>query len=92
MYARQNTPIVSVTLPDGSVLNRSDLPSRDTTRWVAKRKAVVVLAVHAGLITLDEAMKRYNISMEEFGSWESQMLAYGSRGLRVTHLKKYRQP
>ena len=85
-------PPVSVKLPDGSVLNQSDLPPKSTSRWVIKRKAIVVLAVHAGLIARDEALRRYNLSNEEFSSWEEAMLQHGARGLRVTHLKKYRQP
>lgn len=92
MYLRQDKRPVTVTLPDGSVLNRSDLPPKSTTRWVVKRKAIVVLAVHAGLISMDEACKRYGLSNEEFSSWEHAMLEHGSSGLRVTHLKKYRQP
>ncbi len=91
MYVRQDAMPVSVTLPDGTILNRSDLPSKNTTRWVVKRKAKVVLAVHAGLMTLEEALTTYNLSKEEFASWERAMLRHGSRGLRVTHLKKYRQ-
>ena len=39
-----------VTLPDGSILSRADLPPADTRRWVASRKAVVVKAVQYGLI------------------------------------------
>ncbi len=91
MYIRQEKRPISVTLPDGSILTQSDLPPADTTRWVVKRKAIVVLAVHSGLISLDDALRRYGISNEEFSSWEKAMLAHGSSGLRVTHLKKYRQ-
>ena len=32
------------------------LPPRDTTRWVASRKALVVAAVERGQITIEEAM------------------------------------
>ena len=81
-----------VTLPDGSVLSRGDLPPRNTSRWVIKRKVTVVLAVSSGLLTLEEACKMYGLSEEEFGLWETAMLNHGRRGLRVTHLKKYRQP
>jgi hypothetical protein len=45
-----------VTLPDGSILTRADLPPADTRRWVASRKAIVVKAVVFGLITLAEAL------------------------------------
>ena len=46
-----------VTLPDGSILTRADLPPADTRRWVASRKAIVVKAVVFGLITLAEALE-----------------------------------
>jgi len=55
-----------VTLPDGSILSRADLPPPDTYRWVASRKAVVVKAVIYGLIPQSEALERYSLSEEEF--------------------------
>jgi len=91
MMKRTNGPI-SVKLPDGRILNRSDLPARDTRRWVARRKAVVVLAVNAGLVSLEEVCDMYALSEEEFSSWESAMLKYGRNGLRATHMQEYRQP
>jgi Protein of unknown function (DUF1153) len=53
-----------VTLPDGSILSRADLPPADTRRWVASRKAVVVRAVVYGLISEKEALDRYALSEE----------------------------
>lgn len=79
-------------LPDGTVLSRGDLPPKSTSRWVIRRKVTVVLAVSAGLLTLKEACEMYGLSEEEYASWESALLSHGRRGLRVTHLKKYRQP
>lgn len=79
-------------LPDGTVLSRGDLPPKSTSRWVIRRKVTVVLAVSAGLLTLKEACEMYGLSEEEYSSWESALLSHGRRGLRVTHLKKYRQP
>ncbi len=82
----------SVKLPDGSVLTRGDLPPKSTRRWVIRRKVAVVLAVTSGLLSLEEACEMYNLSEEEYLSWQSAMLEHGRGGLRVTHLKKYRQP
>ena len=48
-----------VTLPDGRILTRADLPPAETRRWVASRKAVVVRAVIHGLMSEDEALTRY---------------------------------
>jgi hypothetical protein len=46
-----------------------DLPPPSTTRWVARRKAQVVTAVRDGVLTFEDACRRYNISPEEFLSW-----------------------
>ena len=80
-----------VTLPDGTVLSRADLPPADTYRWVASRKAVVVRAVLHGLITESDALERYALSEEEFGSWRDAVAAHGEKALKVTALQKYRQ-
>lgn len=81
----------AVTLPDGTVLTRADLPPAATRRWVASRKAVVVRAVEAGLISRAEALERYELSDEEFDSWQNAVLAHGVEALKVTALQKYRQ-
>lgn len=56
--------------PAGRPLTFADLPPPDTGRWVRRRKADVVAGVRAGLISLDEACRRYALSIEEFLSWE----------------------
>lgn len=80
-----------VTLPDGSILTRADLPPANTRRWVASRKAIVVKAVVFGLITLAEALERYALSEEEFNLWRDAVVRHGDKALRVTTLQKYRQ-
>jgi Protein of unknown function (DUF1153) len=81
----------SVTLPDGSVLTRADLPPAETRRWVASRKAVVVKAVIYGLIPQSEAQERYGLSEEEFGLWRQAVEQHGEKALKVTAIQKYRQ-
>jgi hypothetical protein len=80
-----------VTLPDGTILSRADLPPADTLRWVASRKAVVVRAVAHGLIAESEALERYGLSSEEFKLWCDGVARHGEKGLRVTAIQKYRQ-
>ncbi len=80
-----------VTLPDGSILSRADLPPPDTRRWVASRKAVVVKAVLYGLIPQTEALERYALSEEEFQIWRNAVERHGDQGLKVTAIQKYRQ-
>ena len=67
-----------------------DLPAPDTERWVIRRKAEVVAGVRAGLISLDEACRRYALSIEEFLSWERMLDRYGTRGLRATRRSNLR--
>jgi hypothetical protein len=67
-----------------------DLPSPDTKRWVARRKAVVVHAVRDGSISLQEACRRYKLSVEEFLAWQRAIERHGIPGLRVTRLQIYR--
>ena len=75
---------------DGLVMTEADLPPTDTRRWVMRRKAEVVAGVRVGLISLEEACRRYNLSVEEFLSWQRLVQRYGLRGLRATRIQDYR--
>ena len=68
-----------------------DLPSPETRRWVARRKAQVVAAVRAGVLSFEDVCQRYNISPEEFASWERKIDRYGPGALRVTRLQEFRR-
>ncbi len=81
----------SVIGPAGKPLTIDDLPPPNTERWVIRRKAEVVAAVRAGLISLEEACERYRLSVEEFLSWQRLIDKHGLRGLRTTRLQQYRQ-
>lgn len=91
MYLKRVDGPRQVTLPDGSTLSRADLPSPDTRRWVASRKATVVRAVLYGLITQTEAQERYALSEEEFDLWRQAVEQHGENALKVTAIQKYRQ-
>ena len=92
MYLRKVEGPRSVTLPDGTIMTRADLPSPQTRRWVASRKAAVVRAVMTGLIGRKEALDRYSLSDEEFGEWETAVAQHGEAALKTTALQRYRQP
>lgn len=77
--------------PSGKPLTIEDLPDPGTKRWVVRRKAEVVTAVRAGLLTLEQACARYNLSVEEFISWQALIDKHGTRGLRTTRLQQYRR-
>ena len=76
--------------PNGTMLSLETLPPANTRRWVARRKAEVVTAVRAGLLTFEEACERYTLSPEEFESWERAIDRHGMGGLRVTRLQEFR--
>jgi len=92
MFLRKVDGPRAVTLPDGTVMTRADLPSSDTRRWVASRKAAVVQAVEAGLISRGTALDMYGLSEEEFTEWTQAVADHGVGALRTTWLQKYRQP
>lgn len=81
----------TVTLPDGTVITRADLPPISTRRWVASRKAAVVKGVAYGLIPLKDALEQYGLSEEEFESWREAVEKHGESALKSTSLQKYRQ-
>jgi hypothetical protein len=64
-----------------------DLPPPNIKRWVVRRKAAVVAAVRSGEITLEEACRRYQLSAEEFSSWQRAFESHGLPGLRATRLQ-----
>jgi hypothetical protein len=91
MYSDSSGRQSNVIGPAGKPLSLDDLPPPGTKRWVIRRKAEVVTAVRAGLLTLEEACERYNLSVEEFLSWQSLIDKHGMRGLRTTRLQQYRR-
>ena len=66
------------------------LPPSNIVRWSPQRKASVVEAVRSGLIGLDEACRRYQLSPEEFLEWQQALKVHGVGGLSVTRSKYYR--
>lgn len=78
------------TQPETMTLD--DLPPADTQRWVTARKAQVVNAVRSGLISLEEACRRYALSVEEFVTWQSLLDRHGISALRVTRVHQFRKP
>jgi len=57
------------------------LQSHAPKHWVARRKAAVVLAVRSNLISLSEACVRYELSVDEFESWDAAFDNQGIAGL-----------
>jgi hypothetical protein len=86
----QSASSAAVVGPDGRHITLADLPPPGIQRWVTRRKAEVVAAVHGGLLSADDACERYELSREEFGGWERLYERHGVKGLRTTRLQNYR--
>jgi Protein of unknown function (DUF1153) len=76
--------------PLGESLTLESLPAPGTRRWVVRRKAEVVSAVNGGLLTINDACERYDLTLEEFASWQRAVDRSGMPGLRVTRIQHYR--
>ena len=81
----------AVTLPDGSIMTRADLPPQETRRWVASRKAAVVRAVRHGLLTQEQAMEYYALSSEELEEWLRAVSSHGEEALKATLIQRFRE-
>ncbi|HHB81164.1 MAG TPA: DUF1153 domain-containing protein [Aliiroseovarius sp.] len=92
MYLKKVDGPRAVTLPDGKIMTRADLPPENTRRWVASRKAAVVKGVVFGLIPMKEALAKYGLSQDEFDEWKQAIEQHGEAALKATMLQKYRQP
>ena len=78
--------------PLGERLTLESLPPPAPGRWVIRRKAEVVAAVTGGLLTVDEACARYQLSLDEFVEWQRAVELAGMRGLRATSRFWRRRP
>jgi len=92
MADKENARPTFVIGPMGERLTLDTLPSAGTTHWVARRKGEVVAAVNGGLLGLDEACARYNLTIEEFTEWTRAIDRSGLPGLRVTKPREKSSP
>jgi len=49
-----------------------------------------VAAVRGGLLSLDEACRRYTLTVEEFLAWQRAIDRFGLAGLRATRVQQFR--
>jgi hypothetical protein len=83
MADRRNSHRPPAGAGGASTASESRLPPAGTRRWVARRKAQVVEAVMSGMLRLDEALGRYELSIEEFSLWKRRFYRSGVDGLRM---------
>ena len=58
-------------------------------RWSPGRKAHVVTAVEQGLLSIEEALRDCELSLEELEAWRRDFKAHGIPGLRSTRVQIY---
>lgn len=90
MIENQKIRPAQVIGPLGEPLTLESLPPANTRRWVVRRKAEVVAAVNGGLLSVDEVCERYDLTVEEFASWQRAIDRSGMPGLRVTRIQHYK--
>jgi hypothetical protein len=90
MLENQKIRPAQVIGPLGESLTLESLPPPGTTRWVVRRKAEVVAAVNGGLLSVNDVCERYDLTLEEFASWQRAIDRSGMPGLRVTRIQHYR--
>jgi hypothetical protein len=65
-------------------------PTSLAIRWTARRKASLIDAILAGVVSREAACARHELSPEELALWEKRYAVHGWQGLRVKH--KEHQP
>ena len=71
--------------------DETELPPPNTRRWTIRRKAALLRALVSGALTIEDASRRYALSLEELRAWERDFERYGLHGLRATRVQIYRE-
>jgi hypothetical protein len=75
-----------MSLP-GQYLPGDPLPPGESAplgiRWTEARKEEVLRRLDTGAVRLNEALSRWNLTLEEVEAWRSAHKVYGRRGLRL---------
>lgn len=75
--------------PSGEIRSIKDLIDlRTTKRWVVSRKAWVVCAIDAGVLTKENALDWYNLQSYELDNWIKSYRKKGQKALRTTKYKE----
>ena len=49
--------------------DETELPPPNTRRWTIRRKAALLRALVSGALTIEDASRRYALSLEELRAW-----------------------
>lgn len=75
---------------ESSILSFRDLPPASVNRWNTRRKAEVLNCICCGIIDIDEACRRYALTLDEMVNWYVLLRKHGLAGLRATRIRYYR--
>ena len=78
--------VESGTDTGGIATTLAEFPVTIRQRWVMRRKAELLCAIHAGKITVEAACERFALSREELASWSVAYNRQGMNGLRASVL------
>src|SRR6266852_4562129 len=59
--------------PAGGRATLDNLPPRTLRRWLPHHKAIVLSAVQQGILSFGEACERYNLTLDEYLSWQRSL-------------------
>lgn len=78
--------VIAVYGPDGEIITMSNLPKGLHSVWRWKNKAMILAAVHGGLVTMEEVARCYGFTKKELMEWAARVRTQGFSGLRVDAL------
>ena len=56
--------------PNGETITLADIPVGNPKRWLPTMKARVIAAIDGGLISMDDAWRKYRLSRREYEYWK----------------------
>lgn len=71
------------TLLPGDPLPGGGVAQADNMHWSMARKEEVLTRLDRGQIGLNDALARWNLTVEEIEAWRRSHKVYGRRGLRL---------
>jgi hypothetical protein len=90
-FANSNEAPVATPAATAQQTKPTRVPPPRSTRWIPQRKAEIVAAIRGGYMSFDEARERYELSIEEFVSWQIGIELSGLAGLRVNRVQQNRR-
>ncbi len=79
-----------ITESKGDAITLDSLLGSNTTRWVTSRKSQLIAAINGGLLTIEEASRRYRLTLDELTEWQTAFERHGPKGLKATLVQQFR--